>query len=96
MNAVMKKDADAYFEYAYYLDGYDKQIFIQSVVDSDIRLEKFEIQDERIFANGEKAEVFVKVFYENGNVSTDRILLDKFSSGWKIVEDKSRGILYYP
>ena len=96
MNAVMKKDADKYFEYAYYLDTYDKQIFIQRVVDSESRLEKFEIQDERIFSNGEKAKVFVKVFYESGNVGTDIIVLDKFSSGWKIVEDKSRGILYYP
>ena len=48
---------------------------------------KFEIQNERIFNNGEKAEVIAKFFYKEGEVHTFSQLLVKTSSGWKFTLD---------
>jgi hypothetical protein len=50
---------------------------------NDIEIVKFEIQDERIFDNGEKAEVVVKIFYRGGEEHTEKMQLMKTSNGWK-------------
>ena len=98
VNAVMQKNADEVFKYLYdrpdiikmrihdeweerddsSSDGVHTYFIYSGVV-------KFEIQSERIFDNGEKAEVIVKSFLKSGKERTDHFQLVKTSNGWKII-----------
>ena len=88
LNAYLKKDAETVFKYYYNLSDYQKESLRQELAsDSDYNLVKFEIQDERIFDNGEKAEVIVKLILKNGNENTGNLQLVKTGSGWKLVRN---------
>ena len=88
LNAIIKKDADTAFTYFYNLSENEKESERRQLEsDSDYSIVKFEIQDERIFDNGEKAEVIVKVFFKNGSDYINKIPLVKTSNGWKLVKN---------
>jgi len=88
LNAYVKKDAEEVFKYYYNLLDYQKErLRYELENDNDYSLVKFEIQDERIFDNGEKAEVIVKVFAKNGSEQITKMPLVKTSSGWKLVQN---------
>ena len=85
MKATMQKDADAVFKCFYSLPDYRKEsLRNQFEKASEYDMVKFEIQDERIYDNGEKAEVTVKTYLKNGREDTDKVPLVKTTSGWKI------------
>ena len=89
MNAYIQKDADMVFKYYYNLSDEEKEnLRIEFKSDDDnIRIVKFEIQDERRFNNRENAEVIVKCFFKSGNEVTTNTPLVKTRSGWKLVRD---------
>ena len=87
MEALIKKDAETVFKYYYNLSDYQKKELRDGLSrDSDYDLVKFGIQDERIFDNGEKAEVIVKGLCKNGSERTNKLSLVKTSNGWKLVQ----------
>ena len=86
LNASIKRDADAALKCYYNVSDDEKESLRRLLAkeESDYDVVKFEIQDERIFDNGEKAEVIVKVLLRNGRTDTNGLQLVKTSSGWKI------------
>ena len=86
LNATIQKNADAVFKYYYNLSDYDKKSLRETIGrdHGDYDLVKFTIQDERIFDNGEKAEVVVKFLFKNGHETTTKLQLVKTGNGWKI------------
>jgi hypothetical protein len=87
LNAWVKGDVDKFIECVYDLSNSHKERVREELKEDE--LVKFEIQDERIFDNGEKAEVIVKFFFkgDSGDGETDKLKLVKTGSGWKL--DKS-------
>ena len=86
LNAVIKNDADEVIKHFYNLSESEKNNLRAGVErEKDRGIVSFEIQDERIFDNGEKAEVIVKSVTKNGREETDKYSLVKTSSGWKLL-----------
>ena len=84
-NAVKQKDVDTFLKYTFGIsDSLEERLRNEDGIDRMSDFVKFEIQDERIFDNGEKAEVVIKFFRENGNNKTENMPLVKTKSGWKI------------
>jgi len=84
LNAAKQKDGDAFVKYWYDLSDSDKMLLRNEVKRGDYNDVKFEIKDERIYDNGEKAEVIVIFFDKEGDKEKTYIQLIKTSNGWKI------------
>ena len=84
--ALFEKDLDTFFKYCYDIPREVKDALHGFVDNSDLSNVKLEILNERIFDNGEKAEVIVNVTF-NEHEDTNNVTLMKTNSGWKIYAD---------
>jgi hypothetical protein len=90
--AFLKQDAETFLGYFYDLSASQKMKLrekigkpsgkVDEINDGKDYTKMFEVQDERIFDNGEKAEVILKF---HGHEKTEKISLVKTSSGWKML-----------
>ena len=87
LEALVREDFDTFFNYCYGLSDTEKELGRSNALKDTNPIVKFKIQDERIFDNGEKAEITVKYFKKNGDVKTEKASLLKTKSGWKIVSE---------
>ena len=95
VNAVIQADADELFKYLYdcpdHRKMYIRDYFERSEYSHSTHVYfiyrgvvNFKIESERIFDNGDKAEVIVNSFIKSGEGRTDAFQLVKTSNGWKI------------
>ena len=82
--AILQKNYEEYILYTYNISERDKNRLLQSSKIFWHDPVKFEIQEERIYDNGEKAEVILKYYFNNGTHQKQEIPLVKTSNGWKI------------
>ena len=84
--AIIQKDVDAYLKCFYDISDRNVEDLRQALKEeTEWDIVKFEILDESIFDNGEKAKVTFKVGMRNGSEDTYTVNLVKTKSGWKIL-----------